>query len=92
MKATKEEMVRVRQRLGLTQEKMAALLGVSFVSVNRWENGKSLPLRPVLDLYEAIDAALKSGRKPEAIVRAAAQERHLFLRRLFMMAYTPGGA
>lgn len=92
MKGSKEDLTRVRQRLGLTQEKMAALLGVSFVSVNRWERGHSSPLRPVLDLYAAIDAALKSGRKPEAIIRAAAQERHLFLRRLFMMAYAPGGA
>lgn len=33
----------VRQDLGLTQKQFAALLNVSFSSVNRWENGKSRP-------------------------------------------------
>ena len=92
MRSDPEDLARVRQRLGLTQEKMAALLGVSFVSVNRWEKGHSTPLSPVLDLYAAIDAALRAGRKPETIVRAAAQERPMFLRRLFTMAYTAGGS
>jgi putative transcriptional regulator len=30
-------------RLGLTQEQFAAELGVTFVSVNRWENSKTQP-------------------------------------------------
>lgn len=33
----------VRAKHGLTQEKLARLLGVSFVSINRWERGASLP-------------------------------------------------
>jgi putative transcriptional regulator len=33
----------LRFRLGLTQEQFAAKLGVTFVSVNRWENGKTQP-------------------------------------------------
>ena len=33
-----------RQRLGLSQEKFASKLGVSFQSVNRWENGRTKPL------------------------------------------------
>lgn len=33
----------VRNRLGLTQEKFAARLGVTFPTVNRWENGKTKP-------------------------------------------------
>ncbi|HOI56454.1 MAG TPA: helix-turn-helix transcriptional regulator [Phycisphaerae bacterium] len=33
----------LRDRLGLSQEKFAAKLGVSFPSVNRWENGKAKP-------------------------------------------------
>lgn len=32
-----------RRRLGLTQAALAARLGVSFVTVNRWERGKSKP-------------------------------------------------
>jgi DNA-binding transcriptional regulator YiaG len=33
-----------RQRLELSQIKFAAKLGVSFQSVNRWENGRTKPL------------------------------------------------
>lgn len=33
-----------RQRLGLTQTQFAQILGVSFQSVNRWENGRTKPL------------------------------------------------
>ena len=44
----------LRERMGLTQEKLAAKLGVTFASVNRWENGKAKPsplaLKQVEDL------------------------------------------
>lgn len=44
----------VRERLGLSQEKLAVRLGVAFASVNRWENGKTKPsplaLRQIADL------------------------------------------
>jgi putative transcriptional regulator len=33
----------VRQRLELSQERFAAKLGVTFSSVNRWENGRAKP-------------------------------------------------
>ena len=33
----------LRDRTGLTQEKFAAKLGVTFPSINRWENGKTKP-------------------------------------------------
>lgn len=33
----------VRKRLGLTQEKFAARLGVTFPTINRWENGRVKP-------------------------------------------------
>ena len=33
----------VRKQLALSQEDLARELGVSFATVNRWENGKSLP-------------------------------------------------
>ena len=35
----------MRGRLGLTQTQLAELMGVSFASVNRWENGQSRPSR-----------------------------------------------
>jgi putative transcriptional regulator len=31
----------LRQRTGLTQEKFAAKLGVTFPTINRWENGRA---------------------------------------------------
>ncbi|MGE5485884.1 MAG: helicase-related protein [Ignavibacteriales bacterium] len=34
---------RLRGRLGLTQVRLAELMGVSFASINRWENGQSRP-------------------------------------------------
>lgn len=33
----------LRERTGLTQEKFAAKLGVTFPTINRWENGRTKP-------------------------------------------------
>jgi putative transcriptional regulator len=33
----------LRRRTGLTQEKFAAKLGVTFPTINRWENGRATP-------------------------------------------------
>ncbi|MBD1903706.1 helix-turn-helix transcriptional regulator [Trichocoleus sp. DQ-A3] len=41
-----------RQRLGLSQTKFAQKLGVSFQSVNRWENGRTKPLPIALKQIE----------------------------------------
>ena len=38
-----EQIKRLRARMGLTQVSLAERLGVSFPTVNRWENGKSQP-------------------------------------------------
>jgi SNF2 family DNA or RNA helicase len=40
---TGQRIRRLRGRLGLTQVQFAELMGVSFASVNRWENGQSRP-------------------------------------------------
>lgn len=49
------ELVReTRQRLGMTQKQFAVKLGVSYQSVNRWENGRSKPLRLALKQIEAL--------------------------------------
>jgi transcriptional regulator with XRE-family HTH domain len=70
---------------------MARLLGVSFASVNRWEGGHSSPTGPILDLYLALDAAIRAGNTPEAIRRASNAERGVFLYALFRMAYARTG-
>lgn len=33
----------VRKKLGISQEKLATLLEVSFATVNRWEKGRAMP-------------------------------------------------
>lgn len=33
----------LRKRTGLSQEKFAAKLGVTFPTINRWENGRAKP-------------------------------------------------
>jgi len=38
-----ERLKEVRRQLGLSQEDLAHALGVSFATVNRWENGKTNP-------------------------------------------------
>ncbi|MGO9531072.1 MAG: helix-turn-helix domain-containing protein [Syntrophobacteraceae bacterium] len=38
-----ETVKRVRSQLGLSQEDFAHALGVSFATINRWENGKTSP-------------------------------------------------
>ena len=42
----------LRQRLGLSQEKLAATLGVSFQTVNRWERGHAKPSQLALNAIE----------------------------------------
>ncbi len=50
---------RLRRKLGLTQEKFAAKLGVSFATLNRWENGRAKPSPLALQRLE--EAALELG-------------------------------
>ncbi len=38
-----ETVKEVRRQVGLSQEELARALGVSFATVNRWENGKTVP-------------------------------------------------
>lgn len=35
----------VRRQLGISQEDLAHELGVSFATINRWENGKTMPFK-----------------------------------------------
>ena len=59
----------LRQQLGLTQEQFAQQLGVSFSTVNVWENGKREPLpflrRRLLEMAEeaGVDQGVDGIRK-----------------------------
>jgi transcriptional regulator with XRE-family HTH domain len=84
---TPKRLAEIRKALDLSQEKMAQLLGVSFVSVNRWEGGHSSPVGATLDLYTALGAALQAGHKAARILSAASGDRGQFLLHLFTLAY-----
>ena len=49
----------LRDRTGLTQEKFAAKLGVTYPTINRWENGRAkaspLALKQIEDLLRDLD-------------------------------------
>ncbi|MCF8050735.1 MAG: helix-turn-helix domain-containing protein [Desulfobacterales bacterium] len=44
----------LRSRTGLTQEKFAAKLGVTFPTINRWENGRARPSPLAMEKIEAL--------------------------------------
>lgn len=49
-----EKVIKVRYELGLSQEKLAAKLGVSFSTVNRWEKGHAMPSYLALDKFNTL--------------------------------------
>ena len=58
----------LRELTGLTQEKFAAKLGVTFPTINRWENGRA-KLSPLA--LEKIESLLHSlGDRGEALQKA----------------------
>ncbi len=53
----------VRQQLGLSQEGLARELGVSFTTINRWENGKTMPFKLARTQFDAFCAKMiKQGK------------------------------
>ena len=54
------ELKKLRQTRGWSQEGLARELGVSFATVNRWENGKTKPSRLT---YEKINQIANMGSK-----------------------------
>ena len=49
-----EQVKEVRRQLGLSQEELAHALGVSFATVNRWENGKTAPSKLAQRQFEQL--------------------------------------
>ena len=45
---------RLRQEMELTQEKLAAKLGVTFPTLNRWENGRATPSPLAMEKIEEL--------------------------------------
>ena len=53
----------LRTVLGLTQEQLAAKVGVTFTTVNRWENNKAKPSPLALQKIKQLQKKLKQ-KKP----------------------------
>ena len=49
-----EGLKKLRQQQGWSQEDLARNLGVSFATVNRWENGKTKPSRLAVEKITAV--------------------------------------
>ena len=47
--------VRIRERLSLTQPKFAALLGISLATLRNWEQGRRVPEGPARVLLNVVD-------------------------------------
>lgn len=53
----------VRRQLGFSQEELAHALGVSFSTINRWENGKTTPSKLALKQFDNFcSAKARSGK------------------------------
>jgi putative transcriptional regulator len=51
----------IRKRTGLTQEKFAAKLGVTFPTINRWENGRASPSPLAMQKIEELLREMGAG-------------------------------
>src|ERR1017187_6307908 len=49
-----EQIRTIRNQLAMSQQAFAAALGVSFATVNRWENGKAKPQKDRIDRIKAL--------------------------------------
>ena len=58
----------LRERTGLTQEKFAARLGVTFPTINRWENGRARP--SPLALKQVEDLLWSMGERGKDLLQA----------------------
>lgn len=56
-----ETVKEVRRQLALSQEELAHALGVSFATVNRWENGKTVPSKLAQRQFEQFCKQKKIG-------------------------------
>jgi len=62
-----EEIRALREHLQLTQEVFARILGVSFVTVNRWEKGKSEPSGDYARVLQTL-RQLTAGDSPRPLI------------------------
>jgi len=59
---TPEEIKEIRAKFGLTQEGFAREMGVSFATINRWENGRAVPKGLYLKVLREYQAKARRKR------------------------------
>lgn len=62
---TSEQVKNLRKQLGLSQEALAERLGVSFATVNRWENGKAKPHKGRVAQMQAMVSGTATGESDQ---------------------------
>jgi len=63
--ASESEIVRVRAKLGLSQSKFAAILGISLDTLQNWDQGRRTPTGPAKVLLKI------AARHPEILLEVA---------------------
>ena len=70
------KLLKIRQNLLLSQEELADKLGVSFATVNRWENGHSSPRKTVTEvIHQLYEIALNEKTAPQKRKRTVVSEK-----------------
>ena len=65
---TSEQVKYLRKQLGLSQAAFAERLGVSFATINRWENGRTKPQKGRIAQMQAMLAGEVVGTAQEAVL------------------------
>lgn len=50
----KDKLIYARAKLNISQEELAAKLGVCFCTINRWENGKTTPSKKTVTAFDIL--------------------------------------
>ncbi len=58
-----ERIRRLRQELNMTQESFAHEIGVTFATVNRWENGRTIPNKVAQKVLRLLEKKLRKMKK-----------------------------
>ena len=62
------KLLKIRQNLSLSQAQVAKRLGVSFATVNRWENGHSTPRKSIQEaVYELYGRAMVAKKEQKSL-------------------------
>ena len=78
MATVEQQLVEIRKATGLSQERLAQRLGVSFVSVNRWERGATTPSpaqsAKIVALHrEILEGSTGAGAPPDVFASRGAR-------------------